>query len=338
MMKQILVTGGAGYIGSHTCIALNDEGYRVIVLDNFSNSDKATIDRIETIAGVRPEVIEGDVRDRNLLKQIFRIYQFDGVIHFAALKAVGESVQMPLEYFNCNVAGTLVLLEEMNRAGVKLLVFSSSATVYGKPSRVPIDESFPLCATNPYARTKIMVEEILDDIHRSDPTWSIAKLRYFNRAGAHKSGKIGENPKGIPNNLMPYVAQVAIGQREELRVFGGDYPTHDGTGVRGYIHVADLAAGHVSALTYLETHKNMLTVNLGTGKGNSVLEVIQAFEQVSGRKIKYRVVERRVGDVAECWALPDKAEQLLRWRASRSLNEMCEDTWRWQSSQKGCIS
>ena len=329
-MKQILVTGGTGYIGSHTCIILINAGYRVTILDNFSNSEESVLDRIEAIAGVRPKIIRGDIRDRNLLRQVFAEDRFDAVFHFAAPKAVGESVRLPLEYFDCNVTGTITLLQEMLAAGVKVLVFSSSAAVYGEPAQVPVDESFPFCPTNPYARSKAMVEEILDDLYRSDPSMRIAKLRYFNPAGAHESGKIGEDPKGTPNNLIPFVAQVAVGWREELFVFGDDYPTRDGTGVRDYIHVMDLAEGHLSAFHYLENNEGMLTVNLGTGKGYSVLEIIKAFEEACGHKIKSRFVQRRQGDVAENWALPDKALRLLGWKASRSLEAMCKDAWRWQ--------
>ncbi len=331
-MKEILVTGGAGFIGSHTCVALINAGFRVIILDNFSNSENSVIDRIETIAGARPELIEGDVRDRTLLRKVFATYPIDGVIHFAALKALGQSVRIPLEYFDCNVTGTLTLLQEMQAAGIKVFVFSSTAAVYGDPAQTPVEESFPLSATNPYARSKIIVEEMLDDLYRAGSSWRIAKLRYFNPVGAHPSALLGENPKGSPNNLVPMVAQVASGRREGLLVFGNDYPTPDGTAVRDYLHVVDLAQGHVSALNYLGVHTDMLTVNLGTGKGYSVLDVIEAFEKASGRRVNYRIAERRPGDVAECWALPAKAERLLGWKASKILDEMCRDAWRWETA------
>jgi UDP-glucose 4-epimerase len=331
-MKEILVTGGAGFIGSHTCVALINAGYRVIILDNFSNSDSSVIGRIEAIAGDRPELIKGDVRDRTLLRKVFATYPIDGVIHFAALKALGQSVRMPLEYFDCNVTGTLTLLQEMRASGIKVFVFSSSAAVYGDPAQTPVEESFPLSATNPYARSKIIVEEILDDLYRAGSSWRIAKLRYFNPVGAHPSALLGENPKGSPNNLVPMVAQVASGRREGLSVFGNDYPTPDGTAVRDYLHVVDLAQGHVSALNYLGVHTDMLTVNLGTGRGYSVLDVIEAFEKASGRRVNYRIAERRPGDVAECWALPTKAERLLGWKASKTLDEMCRDAWRWETA------
>jgi UDP-glucose 4-epimerase len=331
-MREILVTGGAGFVGSHTCVALINAGFRVIILDNFCNSESSVIDRIETIAGARPELIQGDVRDRRLLREIFATYPIEGVIHFAALKALGESVRMPLEYFDCNVTGTLTLLQEMRASGVKALVFSSTAAVYGNSAQIPVEESFPLTATTPYARSKIIVEEILDDLFRADNSWRIAKLRYFNPVGAHPSALLGENPKGLPNNLVPIVAQVASGRREGLSVFGNDYPTRDGTGVRDYLHVVDLAQGHVLALQYLGVHTDMLTVNLGTGKGYSVLDVIKAFEKASGRRVNYRITERRPGDVAECWALPTKAERLLGWKASKTLDEMCRDAWRWETA------
>jgi UDP-glucose 4-epimerase len=331
-MREILVTGGAGFIGSHTCVALINAGFRVIILDNFCNSENTAIDRIETIAGARPELIKGDVRDRTLLREVFATYPIDGVIHFAALKVLGQSVRMPLEYFDCNVTGTLTLLQEMRASGIKVLVFSSTAAVYGERAQAPVEESFPLSATNPYARSKIIVEEILDDLYRADSSWRIAKLRYFNPVGAHPSALLGESPKGLPDNLVPMVAQVASGRREGLSVFGNDYPTPDGTGVRDYLHVVDLAQGHVLALHYLGVHTDMLTVNLGTGKGYSVLDVIKAFEKASGRRVNYRIAERRPGDVAECWALPTKAERLLGWKASKTLDEMCRDAWRWETA------
>jgi UDP-glucose 4-epimerase len=331
-MREILVTGGAGFIGSHTCVALINAGFRVVILDNFCNSENSAIDHIETIAGARPELIKGDVRDRTLLREVFASYTIDGVIHFAALKALGQSVRMPLEYFDCNVTGTLTLLQEMRASGIKVFVFSSTAAVYGERAQTPVEESFPLCATNPYARSKIIVEEMLDDLYCADSSWRIAKLRSFNPVGAHPSALLGENPKGLPNNLMPIVAQVASGRREGLSVFGNDYPTPDGTGVRDYLHVVDLAQGHVLALHYLSVHTDMLTVNLGTGKAYSVLDVIKAFEKASGRRIDYRIAERRPGDVAECWALPTKAERVLGWKASKTLDEMCRDAWRWETA------
>lgn len=337
-MRKILVTGGAGFIGSHTCVALLNAGFRVLILDNFSNSENITIDRIETIAGSRPGLIKGDVRDRMLLREIFATYPIDGVIHFAALKALGQSVRMPLEYFDCNVTGTLTLLQEMRASGIKVFVFSSTAAVYGERAQTPVEESFPLSATTPYARSKIIVEEMLDDLYCADSSWRIAKLRYFNPVGAHPSALLGENPKGLPNTLVPMVAQVASGRRERLSVFGNDYPTPDGTGVRDYLHVVDLAQGHVLALHYLGSHTDMLTVNLGTGKGYSVLDVIKAFEKVSGRRVTYHIAERRPGDVAECWALPTKAERLLGWKASRTLDEMCWDAWRWETAFRQNIS
>lgn len=331
-MREILVTGGAGFIGSHTCVALINAGFRVVILDNFCNSEISAIDRIEAIAGVRPELIRGDVRDRTLLREVFAAYPIDGVIHFAALKVLRQSVRMPLEYFDCNVTGTLTLLQEMRASGIKVFVFSSTAAVYGEGAPSPVEERFPLSATNPYARSKIIVEEMLDDLYRADSSWRIAKLRYFNPVGAHPSALLGENPRCFPNTLVPMVAQVASGRRDGLSVFGNDYPTPDGTGVRDYLHVVDLARGHVLALKYLSVHTDMLTVNLGAGQGYSVLDVIKAFEKVSGRRVNYRIAERRPGDVAECWALPTKAERLLGWKARKSLDEMCRDAWRWETA------
>jgi UDP-glucose 4-epimerase len=328
---QVLVTGGAGYIGSHCCVALIEAGYQPLILDNLSNSSRAVVGLIERIAGRRPGFIEGDVRDGRLLDRVFADHEIGGVIHFAALKAVGESVARPLEYFDNNVHGTLSLLTAMRRAGVKTFVFSSSATVYGEPDRVPITEDFPRSATNPYGRSKLMTEDILGDLAYADPEWRIARLRYFNPAGAHESGLIGEDPRDIPNNLMPFIAQVAIGRREQLMIFGDDYPTRDGTGVRDYIHVMDLAEAHVAALEYLKEKGGVLTVNLGTGAGVSVLEMVRAFERASGRAIPCRIVGRRPGDVAECWADPTLANRLLGWKARRSLDQICADTWRWQS-------
>lgn len=327
---MILVTGGAGYIGSHTCVALAAEGYSTLILDNFCNSHPGVLDRLETICGRRPNFVKGDVRDGDLLAEIFARFPITAVIHFAALKAVGESVSKPLEYYDNNICGTLNLLSSMRAAGVKTLIFSSSATVYGDPASVPIKEDASRSATNPYGRSKLILEDILSDLYHSEPDWNIARLRYFNPVGAHESGLIGEDPQGIPNNLMPFVSQVAIGRREALSVFGGDYPTSDGTGVRDYIHVMDLAEGHVAALKYCQETGGLLTANLGTGKGYSVLEMIAAFEAVSQRSIAYKVVTRRPGDIAQCWADSTYAQQKLGWHARRGLAEMCADTWRWQ--------
>lgn len=328
-MSSILVTGGAGYIGSHTTVSLLNSGHDVTILDNFSNSDPSVIGRIQEISDIRPELITGDVRDEEMLDRVFQRGRFDAVIHFAGLKAVGESVTQPVEYFDNNVNGTIRLLSAMRRASVKTLVFSSSATVYGDPASVPISEDFPRSATNPYGRSKLIVEDMLGDLHHSDNTWRIARLRYFNPAGAHESGLIGEKPRGVPNNLVPYITQVAAGLRSHVNVFGTDYPTRDGTGIRDYIHVMDLAGGHIAALSYLQRNGGPLTVNLGTGKGYSVFEMIRAFEKASGKKIPYQISDRRAGDVAECWALPSKAERLLGWKAARGPDEMCGDAWRW---------
>ena len=346
---RILVTGGAGYIGSHTCVELLKEGHEVIVLDNLSNSRVEVLEKVALLAdcklggngSVDPgekeakkiSFVEADIRDRAALDQLFASNSIDVVVHFAGLKAVGESVAKPLDYYDNNVNGTLVLTEAMQRAGVKRIVFSSSATVYGDPHTVPIEESFPLSATNPYGRTKLCNEGILQDIHNSDSEWRIAILRYFNPVGAHKSGLIGEDPKGIPNNLMPYISRVAAGKLDQLSIFGADYPTSDGTGVRDYIHVVDLAIGHVAALNKIEKRDSeglMLTVNLGTGTGYSVLEIVDAFEKASGRKVPYQIVERRPGDIAECYANPAYAGEVLGWRAKLGLSEMCEDSWRFQ--------
>ncbi len=331
-MSKVLVTGGAGYIGAHCCVSLIEAGMTPLIYDNLGNSHRAVIDRIQQITGVRPDLIVGDVRDEAALDSVFSANDITSVIHFAALKAVGDSVARPLEYFDNNVHGTLTLLAAMRGAGVKAFVFSSSATVYGDPEKVPLDESCARSATNPYGRSKLIVEDILEDLARAEPDWRIARLRYFNPIGAHQSGLIGENPKGIPDNLMPYMAQVAVGRREHLSVFGNDYPTRDGTGVRDYIHVCDLADGHVAALEYLEREGGLLTVNLGTGQGYSVLEMVTALEKASGRKVPYQITPRRPGDIAECWADVSLAEQLLGWRARRTLDEMCADTWRWQSN------
>lgn len=328
--QTILVTGGTGYIGSHTVVQLLNAGHQVVILDNLCNSKREVVNRIERITGKRPEFILGDVRDHEVLRSVFNAHKIDAVIHFAGLKAVGESVAEPLKYYDNNVSGSVVLFEEMARAGVKTLVFSSSATVYGDPASVPIREDFPLGATNPYGQSKLMVEDILADLYKSDPGWSIARLRYFNPVGAHDSGLIGEDPSGTPNNLMPFVAQVAVGKRQKLAVFGNDYPTPDGTGVRDYIHVDDLAAGHLAALNALQK-PTLLTVNLGTGRGYSVLEMIQAFEVASSKQVPYDVVARRPGDIAACYADPALAKALLGWEAKYGIERMCADTWRWQS-------
>lgn len=327
---MILVTGGAGYIGSHTVVQLIAAGHDLVILDNFSNSSPKVLDRIFAISGSRPQVIDGDIRDPVLLKRIFSEYPIDAVIHFAGLKAVGESVAQPIRYFDNNVVGSLRLFEAMAEANVKTLVFSSSATVYGDPHTVPICESFPLQATNPYGRTKLHIEEMLRDISCADSTWRIALLRYFNPVGAHPSGLIGEDPQGIPNNLMPYVTQVAVGRRAELGVFGNDYPTPDGTGVRDYIHVVDLARGHLAALDALVKAEELITVNLGTGRGYSVLDVVSAFERASGKPVPYQILPRRAGDVASCFADPAMAFEKLGWRAEFDLDDMCRDSWRWQ--------
>ncbi|MFZ6750076.1 UDP-glucose 4-epimerase GalE [Undibacterium sp. Ren11W] len=331
---KILVTGGAGYIGSHTCIELVSAGHEVVIVDNLCNSKLSVLRRIEKIAGKAFACAQVDVRDQENLETVFAEHKPDAVIHFAGLKAVGESVQQPLQYYDNNVTGSLVLFRVMAKFGVKTLVFSSSATVYGDPATVPILENFPLSATNPYGRSKLMVEEMLRDVALADPSWSIALLRYFNPVGAHESGLIGEEPNGIPNNLLPYVAQVAGGLREFLSVYGDDYPTADGTGMRDYIHVVDLAIGHVKTLAKLTQQPGVLTYNLGTGRGNSVLEMVRAFEKASGKAVPYKIVARRPGDIAACYANPALAEQELGWRAEKNLEQMCVDTWRWQSSPK----
>ncbi len=310
---------------------LLEAGNKVVILDNLCNSKREVINRIERITGKRPEFIVGDVRDRTVLHSIFNAHKIDAVIHFAGLKAVGESVAEPLRYYDNNVSGSLILFEEMARADVKTLVFSSSATVYGDPATVPITEDFPLKTTNPYGQSKLMVEDILRDLYKADPSWSIALLRYFNPVGAHESGLIGEDPSGIPNNLMPFVAQVAVGKRPKLAIFGNDYPTPDGTGVRDYIHVDDLAAGHLAAIQTLNKRGSLLTVNLGTGRGYSVLEMIKTFEAASGKSVPYDIVDRRPGDIAACYAAPALAKALLGWEARHGIERMCEDTWRWQS-------
>lgn len=330
MKHAILITGGTGYIGSHTVVELMTAGREVFIIDNLCNSKASVLDRIERIAGRRPGFVQTDLRDRTALRKLFAAHRFDAVIHFAGLKSVGQSVAEPLAYFDNNVSGSVALVEAMLEAGLKTIVFSSSATVYGDPVSVPIREDFPLSATNPYGRTKLMIEDILRDVAKSDPAWRVGLLRYFNPVGAHISGLIGEDPNGIPNNLIPYVAQVAAGKLRELSVFGNDYPTQDGTGVRDYIHVVDLAGGHLAALDALGTRTGVVTANLGTGRGYSVLEMIKAFATASGKAIPYRVVPRRPGDVAQCFSDPTFARQTLGWHARLGIDAMCADTWRWQ--------
>ncbi|MDC7706296.1 UDP-glucose 4-epimerase GalE [Vogesella indigofera] len=327
---MILITGGAGYIGSHTCLQLLTAGYELVVLDNLSNSKPEALRRVQKLAGRNLQFIEGDIRDATILDTIFSS-PIEAVIHFAGVKAVGESVAKPLKYYNNNVIGTLSLLAAMRRHSVRTIVFSSSATVYGDPASAPIREDFPLSATNPYGRSKLMAEDILRDLATSEPDWNIAILRYFNPVGAHESGLIGEDPNGMPNNLMPFISQVAIGQRSKLTVFGNDYPTPDGTGVRDYIHVVDLADGHLKALQALQTQGGLITINLGTGQGYSVLDMIKAFEAASGKSVPHEVAARRPGDIAACWANPTSAYDILGWRAQRGLQEICEDAWRWQN-------
>ncbi|PKG64342.1 UDP-glucose 4-epimerase GalE [Psychrobacter sp. Choline-02u-13] len=344
MKNKILVTGGAGYIGTHTCIALHEAGYDIVVYDNLSNSSREAINRVSTLIAQPIEFIEGDIRDAETLRQIFAAHPFFGVIHFAGLKAVGESVAKPLLYYNNNVSGTIVLLEVMAEYDVKNLVFSSSATVYGDPETLPIDETSQRSCTNPYGQSKLAVEYILEDLAVSDDSWNLIALRYFNPVGAHPSGQIGEDPNDLPNNLMPYISQVAVGKLEKLSIFGNDYPTIDGTGVRDFIHVTDLAQGHVAALNYLEKQIRLnengttqqysvgfLPINLGTGKGASVLELVSVFSDVSGQTIPYQFIDRRAGDIASCYARADKAKTLLGWQAELSIIDMCRDTWHWQS-------
>ncbi len=328
---NVLVTGGAGYIGSHTVLELLNAGHDVCVVDNLSNASEESLRRVTELTGKAVDFRKVDILDKASLTEVVKGAGFDSVIHFAALKAVGESVSQPLRYYQNNITGTLVLCEVMQEQGVKNIVFSSSATVYGDPHTVPITEDFPLQATNPYGRTKLMMEYILTDLSVADPTFSVALLRYFNPIGAHESGRIGEDPAGIPNNLLPFVAQVAVGRREKVSVFGDDYPTPDGTGVRDYIHVVDLAIGHLKALEKLEAEPGVLTCNLGTGRGYSVLEVMKAFEDASGKPVPYEVVARRPGDIAECYADPAYALETLGWKAERGIQEMCVDAWRWQS-------
>lgn len=328
--STILVTGGAGYIGSHTLILLIEAGYGVVVFDNFSNSSVESIRRVEKITKKPIVLIEGDIRNKSDLTKVFQDYTIDSVIHFAGLKAVGESVEQPLKYYDNNVYGTVMLCEVMSENECKSLVFSSSATVYGDPHTTPIKESFPLSATNPYGRSKLMIEEILRDLYISNNEWKIVLLRYFNPIGAHFSGSIGEDPNGIPNNLMPYIAQTAVGKLSCLGVFGDDYDTHDGTGVRDYIHVMDLADGHLKAIERINSFTKVMTVNLGTGKGYSVLDMLKAFERASGREVPYCIAPRRTGDIAKCYADPSYAKDILGWQAQKGIDEMCEDSWRWQ--------
>ena len=328
---RILLTGGAGYIGSHTCVALIENGYTPVIFDNFLNSSPEVLNRLAMLFQRRPELIKGDIRDREKLANVFDDGSFDAVIHFAGLKAVGESMTEPLRYFEFNVGGSEHLLSAMAAAGCKKIVFSSSATVYGDPQSLPIDESHPLSAASVYGQTKLIVEDMLRATHRADPEWSVAILRYFNPVGAHPSGLIGEDPQGIPNNLMPFVSQVAIGKRPFLSVFGNDYDTPDGTGVRDYIHVCDLADGHVAALKALDD-PGCTAINLGTGEGYSVLDVIGAFEKASGHQVPYKITDRRPGDVASCYADASRAHSMLNWRTKYSLDDMCADVWRWQSA------
>ena len=332
--KRVLVTGGAGYIGSHTLVEmLNGDKYEPIVLDNLANSSKGSLRMVEEITGKKIEFIKADVLNKEDLRQIFSKYNFDSVIHFAALKAVGESTKVPLTYYKVNVGGSVTILEVMKEFGVKKFVFSSSATVYGSPVKLPIDESHPVGGcVNPYGKTKFVIEEILKDVCTAEPDWKVIILRYFNPVGAHSSGKIGENPKGIPNNLMPYITQVAVGKRPELSVFGNDYNTRDGTGVRDYLHVVDLAIGHIAALDKMDDISQCMVYNLGTGRGYSVLEMVQAMEKAVGKSIPYKIVERRAGDTEECYADPSLAEKELNWKATRDIDQMCRDAWRWQKN------
>jgi len=330
--STILVTGGAGYIGSHTLILLIEAGYNVVVFDNFCNSSQESIRRVEKIVDQNITTVEGDIRDKNDLHSVFDIYQIDAVIHFAGLKAVGESVEQPLKYYDNNVSGTIALCEVMKKHNCKSIIFSSSATVYGDPKTTPITEDFPTSATNPYGRSKLFIEEILRDLYISDPSWKIVLLRYFNPVGAHPSGTIGEDPNGIPNNLMPFITQTAVGKRSCLSVFGDDYDTPDGTGVRDYIHVMDLADGHVKALEKLQNFHEVMTINLGTGTGYSVLDMVKAFEKASEKNVPYCIAPRRAGDIAKCYADPSYAKKILDWEATKGIDEMCQDSWRWQKN------
>lgn len=329
-MSYVLLTGGAGYIASHTAIVLQEAGYNVLALDNLCNSSAESLLRVANITGKAVPLIQADIRDEAALRRVFAEYAIDAVVHFAGLKAVGESTELPLKYYDYNVAGTVTLCRVMADAGCKRLVFSSSATVYGAAAEVPIPETAPRSATNPYGQSKLMIEHILQDLAASDPSWSVALLRYFNPVGAHPSGLIGEDPNGIPNNLMPFISQVAVGKRAQLSVFGNDYPTHDGTGVRDYIHVVDLARGHLKALQYLQQHTGVEAINLGTGQGYSVLDMVKAFEQENGVAVPYQIAPRRPGDVALCYANPSKAQTLLGWSAELGLADMVRDSWNWQ--------
>ena len=329
---QILLTGGAGYIGSHTCVELLNSGYDVVIADNLYNSNEEVLKRIKEITGKEPKFYNADIRDREAMRTVFKENNIDAVIHFAGLKAVGESVKIPLTYYENNISGTVVLCEVMNEYGCKKIVFSSSATVYGVAEKMPLTEDMPLGAINPYGRTKLFIEDILRDICVSDPEWSVALLRYFNPIGAHESGLIGEDPKGIPNNLMPYITQVAVGRLKELSVFGNDYDTVDGTGVRDYIHVVDLARGHIKAVEFLNGHKGCEAINLGTGNGTSVLQLVNAFEKASGVKVPYKIAGRRAGDPAKVYADAEKAKKLLGWTAEYGIERMCADNWRWQKN------
>ena len=331
-MKRVLVTGGCGYIASHTVVELQKNGFDVVIVDNLSNSKKAVLDRIQQITGTKPTFYKVDMTDKTALRGVFEKEKFSDVIHFAGLKAVGESVRKPLEYYRNNLDSTMNLLELMREFGVKNIVFSSSATVYGNPATVPITEDFPLSCTNPYGQTKLMIEYILKDLYKADASFNIALLRYFNPIGAHPSGLIGEDPNGIPNNLVPYITQVAVGKLERLNVFGNDYPTRDGTGVRDYIHVVDLAKGHLAALKKLSENCGLVIYNLGTGNGYSVLEVLNAFSETVGRPLPYVIAPRRAGDIAECYADPTKAYKELGWKAELDLKRMAEDSWRWQKN------
>ena len=331
MIVNILLTGGAGFIGTHTCVELLSSGHDVVIADNFYNSSPEAVRRVEEITGRSVKLYDIDVCDPAKVDALFAENQIDAVIHFAAYKAVGESVSKPLEYYRNNLDCTLTVCEAMRRHGVHRFIFSSSATVYGIPDHMPLDETMPTSCTNPYGWTKYMNERILTDIAKANPEWSVVLLRYFNPIGAHESGRIGEMPNGIPNNLLPYITQVAAGKLDHLSVFGNDYPTHDGTGVRDYIHVVDLAKGHVAAAAYAQTHTGVEVINLGTGTGYSVLDIVHAFERVNGVKVPYQIVPRRPGDIAECWADPKKAKELLGWQAEKNLEDMCRDSWRWQS-------
>lgn len=334
---NILLTGGAGYIGSHTAVVLSQAGHEVVLLDNFCNSHKSVLDRLQKILGVALPCVEGDVRDTNLVTKTLKNYKINAVIHFAGLKAVGESVEKPIEYYANNVQGTISLLEAMKSTNIKTLVFSSSATVYGDPQYLPIDEDHPTSATNAYGRSKLHIEEMLKDVANSDAGWKIICLRYFNPAGAHESGLIGEDPIGLPNNLMPYIAQVAAGKLPHLNVYGNDYPTNDGTGVRDYIHVMDLAEGHLASLAYVVNHSGWDVINLGTGHGVSVLEMILSYQQASGKKILHQVKSRRTGDIASCYNEVQKSQIILKWKSKRSLDQICESSWLWENRRNGLV-